>query len=89
METVATECCYSPYVMMASFMDLHGIQNLYLHYCIVHKKTTCVYMIHSGKEQGSTRYPGPYLESRISSSMVVSLGFQDYRVNIQYWVYGI
>ena len=62
-------------MMMASFMDLHGIQNMCLHCCIIHKNT-CGYTIHSGKKSWSTWYQGQYFESRtcLSSSKTVSFG---------------
>ena len=47
-------------MMTANFMDLHGIQNMCLHYRIIHK-TTRVYTIHIEKELRFTRYQSSYI----------------------------
>ena len=45
------------FMVMAIFMDLHGIQKLCLHCRTIHKNA-CVYTIHTGKEPCSIQYQG-------------------------------
>ena len=67
--------------MMASFIDLHGIQSLCLHCHIITKNTFVTVSTRYTEEKAvvNTIYQCIYFETSISSAKMISLGFQESR----------